>query len=227
MSDAVLTLQGVCKSYNRGKPNEVNVLRGVDLSVKRGEVVALVAPSGAGKSTLLHIAGLLDTPDQGTVEMAGQDLSGAGDRQRTALRRTDIGFVYQFHHLLPEFSALENIVLPQLANGVSRSDAQAHALALLDRVGIKERASHRPAALSGGEQQRVAFCRALANKPRLLLADEPTGNLDPATSDRVFAALMELVRETGLSALIATHNLDLAARMDRQLRLDAGRLTPL
>lgn len=227
MNDTVLKLDGVCKSYNHGQPNEVNVLRGVDLVVRRGEVVALVAPSGAGKSTLLHIAGLLDAPDQGRVEIAGNDVSGLGDRNRTAMRRTEVGFVYQFHHLLPEFSALENIVLPQLANAVAPSEAKAHALSLLERVGIKERAAHRPAALSGGEQQRVAFCRALANKPRLLLADEPTGNLDPATSDRVFEALMELVRETGLSALIATHNLDLAARMDRLVRLEAGQLTAL
>ncbi|WP_299782260.1 ABC transporter ATP-binding protein [uncultured Roseobacter sp.] len=226
MSDAVLTLSGIEKSYNRGLPGEVTVLRGIDLTVAKGEVVALVAPSGAGKSTLLHIAGLLDTADQGRVEIDGQDMTRLSDNRRTAVRRADVGFVYQFHHLLPEFSAAENILLPQLANGTPRSKAETRARELLDRVGIAPRASHRPAALSGGEQQRVAFCRALANQPKLLLADEPTGNLDPETSDQVFDALMELVRGTGLSAVIATHNMELAARMDRQIRLDAGRLTP-
>ena len=227
MNDPVLRLSGIGKSYNPGQPNEVNVLRGIDLTVAAGEVVALVAPSGAGKSTLLHIAGLLDTPDAGTVEIGGTDMTGQSDRKRTGVRRRDVGFIYQFHHLLPEFSALENIVLPQLANGVSQSEAQTRALSLLDEVGIGHRADHRPAALSGGEQQRVAFCRALANAPRLLLADEPTGNLDPTTSDQVFAALMTLVRGTGLSAGIATHNLELAARMDRQIRLEAGQLVAL
>ena len=225
MSDVVLQLAGVEKTYNRGKPNAVQVLQGVDLRVMRGEVVALVAPSGAGKSTLLHIAGLLDTPDAGSVRIGGADMAGLSDRRRTAIRRADVGFIYQFHHLLPEFSALENIVLPQLANGVGKAQAQARAMDLLTRVGIAARADHRPAALSGGEQQRVAFCRALANAPRLLLADEPTGNLDPATSDQVFDTLMDLVRGTGLSALIATHNLELASRMDRVLRLDKGHLT--
>jgi lipoprotein-releasing system ATP-binding protein len=223
MSD-VLVLEAVEKTYNKGKPGEVQVLRGASLSVARGEVVALVAPSGAGKSTLLHIAGLLDSPDRGRVMIGGRAMEGLGSRARTEARRAEIGFIYQFHHLLPEFSALENIVLPQLANGVSRRDADARATALLTRVGIAARAEHRPAALSGGEQQRVAFCRALANAPKLLLADEPTGNLDPGTSDQVFAALMEVVRETGLSALIATHNMELAARMDRIVRLDAGRV---
>lgn len=222
MSEATLKLQGLHKAYNHGKPNEVKVLHGVSLEVAKGEVVALVAPSGAGKSTLLHIAGLLDTPDTGTVAIAGEDLTKLGDRKRTTVRRNDVGFIYQFHHLLPEFSALENILLPQLANGIAQDVAEAHAMELLARVGVESRAAHRPAALSGGEQQRVAFCRALANKPRLLLADEPTGNLDPGTSDRVFDALMELVRASGLSALIATHNLDLAARMDRTVRLEAG-----
>ncbi len=222
MSNPTLELTGLTKAYNHGKPNEVQVLQGIDLAVQPGEVVALVAPSGAGKSTLLHIAGLLDTPDQGTVQIAGEDMTRLSDRRRTAVRRATVGFIYQFHHLLPEFTALENIVLPQLANGVSERDAQARAMALLDKVGVAERATHRPAALSGGEQQRVAFCRALANEPALLLADEPTGNLDPETSDKVFGALMTLVRDTGLAAVIATHNLDLAARMDRQLRLTAG-----
>ncbi|WRH64292.1 MAG: ABC transporter ATP-binding protein [Fuscovulum sp.] len=224
MSDPALVLEGIEKGYNRGKPSEVIVLRGATLEVARGEVVALVAPSGAGKSTLLHIAGLLDTADRGQVRHAGRDMTGLSDRARTDARRADVGFIYQFHHLLPEFSALENIVLPQLANGVSRRDAEVRAQELLARVGVGARAGHRPAQLSGGEQQRVAFCRALANGPKLLLADEPTGNLDPATSDQVFGALMELVRETGLSALIATHNMELAARMDRVVRLDQGRV---
>ena len=224
MSDAMLVLDTITKTYNAGTPGEVQVLRGATLSVAAGEVVALVAPSGAGKSTLLHIAGLLDTPDAGHVRLAGRAMEGLGDRARTAARRGDVGFIYQFHHLLPEFSALENIVLPQLANGVARAAAEARAMDLLSRVGIAARAGHRPAALSGGEQQRVAFCRALANGPKLLLADEPTGNLDPGTSDQVFATLMEVVRETGLSALIATHNLALAARMDRIVRLEAGRV---
>ena len=227
MNDPVLRLSGISKAYNPGAPNEVQVLRGIDLTVAPGEVVALVAPSGAGKSTLLHIAGLLDTADSGTVEIAGDDLTGQSDRKRTGVRRADVGFIYQFHHLLPEFAALENIVLPQLANGVARKVAEARARDLLAQVGIAERADHRPAAMSGGEQQRVAFCRALANEPRLLLADEPTGNLDPSTSDQVFAALMALVRGTGLSAVIATHNLELAARMDRQIRLEAGQLVPV
>ena len=227
MNDVALRLTGVTKTYNAGSPAAVEVLRGVDVSLAKGEIVALVAPSGAGKSTLLHIAGLLDTPDDGTVEIAGADLTGAPDRRRTLVRRDEVGFVYQFHHLLPEFSAQENIVLPQLAAGISRSDADVRARELLEIVGIGTRAHHRPAALSGGEQQRVAFCRALANRPSVLLADEPTGNLDPATSDTVFDALMALVRETGLSALIATHNMDLASRMDRRIRLDQGKLTAL
>ncbi|MCU0901117.1 MAG: ABC transporter ATP-binding protein [Cypionkella sp.] len=224
MSDLALDLAGVEKTYNRGKPSEVKVLRGATLSVKPGEVVALVAPSGAGKSTLLHIAGLLDTPDAGEVRLNGRVMNGLADRARTEVRRADVGFIYQFHHLLPEFSALENIVIPQLANGVAEAQARARAMDLLTRVGVGARADHRPAALSGGEQQRVAFCRAMANAPRLLLADEPTGNLDPATSDQVFSALMDLVRATGLAALIATHNMDLAARMDRIVRLDQGRV---
>lgn len=224
MSEAVLRLSGVEKIYNRGQTSEVRVLNGVDLTLARGEMVALVAPSGAGKSTLLHIAGLLDTPDSGTVEIAGTDMTGKRDAARTAVRRSDVGFIYQFHHLLPEFSAIENIVLPQLANCVARGDAKQRAMALLDQVGVAHRGAHRPAELSGGEQQRVAFCRALANAPKLLLADEPTGNLDPTTSETVFSALMALVRSTGLSALIATHNLELASRMDRQIRLDQGRL---
>ena len=213
MSD-VLRLEGVGKTYAKDGPAPVTVLDGLDLTVARGEVVALVAPSGAGKSTLLHIAG--------RVWLAGRDMTGLPDRARTEARRHELGFVYQFHHLLPEFSAAENIVLPQLANGTAPRDAQARAADLLNRVGLAHRADHRPAQMSGGEQQRVAFCRALANQPALLLADEPTGNLDPETSDRVFDVLMGLVRDTGLSALIATHNHALAARMDRVVRLTAA-----
>ena len=225
MSEAMLELTGITKGYNLGKPSEVVVLRGATLSVAKGEVVALVAPSGAGKSTLLHIAGLLDVPDTGAVRLGGREMGGLSDRARTEARRAEVGFIYQFHHLLPEFTALENVVIPQLANGVGKAEAEARARELLGKVGVAARADHRPAALSGGEQQRVAFCRALANGPKLLLADEPTGNLDPATSDQVFGVLMELVRETGLSALIATHNLELAARMDRVVRLTAGQVT--
>ncbi|SES26081.1 lipoprotein-releasing system ATP-binding protein [Tranquillimonas rosea] len=222
---AALELDGIERIYNRGLPSEVAVLRGVTMSLAPGEVAALVAPSGAGKSTLLHIAGLLDTADTGAVRLSGRDMTRLSDRQRTRARRDEIGFIYQFHHLLPEFSAAENVILPQLAAGVSRQDADARAQSLLDAVGVAPRAGHRPSALSGGEQQRVAFCRALANRPSLLLADEPTGNLDPETSDVVFGALMALVRDTGLSALIATHNLDLAKRMDRVLTLDSGRIS--
>lgn len=225
MNEPVLSLKAVEKTYNKGTDKAVPVLRGVDLELPARQVVALVAPSGAGKSTLLHIAGLLDNADGGQVILSGRDMTRAGDGAQTAARRQEVGFIYQFHHLLPEFTALENIVLPQLANGVGRKLATEKAMDLLDRVGVADRASHRPAALSGGQQQRVAFCRALANSPRLLLADEPTGNLDPETSEQVFGALMGLVRETGMAALIATHNMDLAARMDRCLRLDGGRIS--
>ena len=223
MSDA-LTLDAISKTYNKSKANALTVLSGASLALSPGEVVALVAPSGAGKSTLLHIAGLLDSADEGRVMIGGTDMTGLSDARRTAARREDVGFIYQFHHLLPEFSAIENVMLPQLANGATDSEARAQASQLLTKVGVEHRANNRPAQLSGGEQQRVAFCRALANRPRVLLADEPTGNLDPATSDTVFQALMELVRETGLAALIATHNPDLAARMDRTVHLDNGRL---
>ena len=219
-----LTLHGIEKAYNRGKASEVVVLRGASLTVAAGEVVALVAPSGAGKSTLLQIAGLLDVADQGTVQYGARQMTGLNDRARTDARRAEVGFIYQFHHLLPEFSALENITLPQLAHGIPKPQAEARARDLLARVGVLARASHRPAALSGGEQQRVAFCRALANSPKLLLADEPTGNLDPANAAQVFDVLMQIVRETGLSALIATHNMDLAARMDRVLQLQDGQI---
>ena len=221
MSEPALRLEGIEKSYDRGR---LRILKSADLVLPAGEVVALVAPSGAGKSTLLHVAGLLDVPDAGEVVLGGETVTGLGDRRRTAMRRERLGFVYQFHHLLPEFTARENVVLPQLANGVARGEAEARAGRLLEAVGLAERVDHRPAALSGGEAQRVAICRALANGPSVLLADEPTGNLDPATSDRVFGALMTLVRETGMAALIATHNLDLAARMDRVLHLRDGRL---
>ncbi len=225
MNDAVLILEGITKTYKKGQGGEINVLRGADLSLKSGEIVALVAPSGAGKSTLLHMAGLLDTPDAGHVVLAGQNMHKKADRHRTTARRQQIGFVYQFHHLLPEFTALENVVLPQLADGKPRARARSCALDLLDQVGLKDRASHRPAELSGGEQQRVAFCRALANSPRILLADEPTGNLDPETSAQVFQMLTDLVRKTGLTALIATHNRALAEQMDRVVYLVNGRLS--
>jgi lipoprotein-releasing system ATP-binding protein len=225
MSEA-LRLTDVRKVYNPGAPTEVVALAGASLSLAPGEVVALVAPSGAGKSTLLHVAGLLDAPTAGEVALEGRPASGLDDGARTRLRREAIGFVYQFHHLLPEFSALENVALPQRAAGAPRAAAEARAGELLAAVGLAARAGHRPAELSGGEQQRVAFCRALANRPRVLLADEPTGNLDPETSARVFDVLLGLVREAGLAALIATHNPELAARMDRTLRLSAGRIAP-
>jgi lipoprotein-releasing system ATP-binding protein len=222
MSEA-LRLAGVTRTYVQGD-RRLEVLRGADLVVNAGEIVALVAPSGAGKSTLLQIAGLLDTPNAGEVFIGGQAAGGLSDLGRTALRRAAIGFVYQFHHLLPEFSAEENVALPQRAAGASASAAAARARDLLDAVGLAARRGHRPSELSGGEQQRVAVARALANRPSLLLADEPTGNLDPATSDRVFAMLLDVVRTEGTGALIATHNPDLAARMDRTVTLDEGRL---
>ena len=223
MSEA-LGLESIAKTYNPGTPAAVEVLEGASLTLAAGEAAALVAPSGAGKSTLLHIAGLLDTPTAGTVRLLGHPAPPRDDGARTRLRRDAIGFVYQFHHLLPEFSALENVVLPQRAAGAARAAAEAQGRALLDAVGLAHRHDHRPAELSGGEQQRVAFARALANRPAILLADEPTGNLDPETSGRVFDLLMRLVRQTGLAALIATHNPDLAGRMDRVLRLENGRI---
>ena len=227
MSDQpVLRLEGVEKSYNLGRPNETRVLSGADLRIHAGEIVGLIAPSGAGKSTLLHIAGLLDTPDAGQVDLCGQAMARATDAGRSAARCRDLGFVYQFHHLLPEFSALENIVLPQLALGHDEGAARARAAALLDRVGLSQRAQHRPAQMSGGEQQRVAICRALANAPRMLLADEPTGNLDPDTADMVFDMLLDLVRASNMAALVATHNHALAARMDRVLVLSQGQIAP-
>ena len=224
MNDPLLELNALEKTYHKGRPNQINVLCGANLHVQRGEIVALVAPSGAGKSTLLHIAGLLDTPDAGEVKFEGDTLNAKSDRQRTKLRRQEIGFIYQFHHLLPEFSALENVMLPQLANGASKASAKQRAAGLLSKVGIANRADHRPAELSGGEQQRVAFCRALANAPKLLLADEPTGNLDQNTSEQVFESLVSVARDTGLSAVIATHNPQLAARMDRTVTLKNGLL---
>ncbi len=227
MSDQpVLRLEGVEKSYNLGRPNETRVLSGANLRIHAGEIVGLIAPSGAGKSTLLHIAGLLDTPDAGQVDLCGQAMARATDAGRSAARCRDLGFVYQFHHLLPEFSALENIVLPQLALGHDEGAARARAAALLDRVGLSQRAQHRPAQMSGGEQQRVAICRALANAPRMLLADEPTGNLDPDTADMVFDMLLDLVRASNMAALVATHNHALAARMDRVVVLSQGQIAP-
>jgi lipoprotein-releasing system ATP-binding protein len=194
--------------------------------LRAGEVVALVGPSGAGKSTLLHVAGLLEHPDGGQVLISGEDCGGLSDERRTLLRRAELGFVYQFHHLLPEFSALENVMLPQMIAGIGRARARDKATALLAQVGLTERAAHRPARLSGGEQQRVAIVRALANDPKILLGDEPTGNLDHATGEGVLAILVELVRRTALAALIATHNLDLARRLDRIVTLEDGRLRP-
>ncbi|MCY4305025.1 MAG: ABC transporter ATP-binding protein [Aestuariivita sp.] len=224
MNESVLCLTELSKTYNSDLPTEIQVLRAISLSIDPGEVVALVAPSGAGKSTLLHIAGLLDTPDGGEVLICGRSMGKSSDQARTAVRLNDIGFVYQFHHLLPEFTAVENVTLPQLALGKSRALAHERAQFLLDRVGLSTRLTHRPSELSGGEQQRVAFCRALANEPQILLADEPTGNLDPKTAEKVFNALIELVSETGLAGLIATHNPDLATRMNRTIQLENGSL---
>lgn len=218
-----LGLAGIRRVFGQGG-RRLEILKGVDMAVEAGEIVALVAPSGAGKSTLLQIAGLLDTPSTGTVSIAGRAMTGLDDAARTAARRDLIGFVYQFHHLLPEFSAEENVAIPQMAAGWDAGTARARARELLGRVGLAERTRHRPAELSGGEQQRVAICRALANSPALVLADEPTGNLDPETSGRVFDLLLEVVRETGLAALVATHNRALAARMDRVLTLADGRV---
>ena len=225
MSDVIFELRDLRKTYNLGQVNQVDVLAKANLKLKAGEVVALVAPSGAGKSTLLHIAGLLDTPDDGDVLLNGEILNLKNDERRTTVRRHDIGFIYQFHHLLPEFTAAENVILPQMADGVSRSKAYGRAAMLLSKVGLAERANHRPTELSGGEQQRVAFCRALANSPSLLLADEPTGNLDQATSHQVFDNLLSIVRDTGLAALIATHNPDIAKRMDRVISLNEGTIS--
>jgi lipoprotein-releasing system ATP-binding protein len=222
----VLELREVRRVFKTGEA-EIVVLNGIDLALLPGEVVALVGPSGAGKSTLLHVAGLLERPDGGAVLVDGADCGGLSDQQRTLLRRSELGFVYQFHHLLPEFSALENVMLPQMIAGVPRSRARNKAAASLAGVGLAPRASHRPARLSGGEQQRVAIVRALANDPKILLGDEPTGNLDHVTGDAVLATLLDLVRHTGMAALIATHNLDLARRLDRIVALEDGRLKPV
>jgi lipoprotein-releasing system ATP-binding protein len=226
MSDAkgdVLRLDRINRGFGSG-PARLEVLQGVSLSVRPGEMVALVGPSGCGKSTLLHIAGLLEKADSGDVVVDGKPANRLGDDARTAIRRSAIGFVYQYHHLLREFSALENVMLPQMIAGVSQKPAKERASALLSSVGLAQRLEHRPAELSGGEQQRVAITRALANRPKLLLADEPTGNLDERTADDVFGLLQKLVRETGVAALIATHNLSLAQRMDRRVTLHAGRI---
>jgi lipoprotein-releasing system ATP-binding protein len=219
--EPALELRGVVRTYRQaGSP--LPVLRGVSLKLYPGEVAALVGPSGAGKSTLLHTAGLLERPDGGAVLLAGRDCGSMSDDQRTAMRRAQLGFVYQFHHLLPEFSALENVMLPQMIAGAGRAKARARAEELLAAVGLAARADHRPARLSGGEQQRVAIIRALANGPRVLLGDEPTGNLDIHTAEEVMAVLIDIVRRTGLATVIATHNLALAQRMDRLLSLEDG-----
>jgi lipoprotein-releasing system ATP-binding protein len=222
---SALALEDIVRAYPTGS-GPLQVLKHADLSVAEGEMVALVAPSGAGKSTLLHIAGLLERPDSGEVFIDGMAASKLSDEARTALRRRHIGFIYQFHHLLPEFSALENVVLPQLIAGLGRAEARRRGLELLSYLRIEARGTHRPAELSGGEQQRVAIARAVANAPRLLLADEPTGNLDPGTAGHVFTALKTLVRESGLAALIATHNYALAAEMDRIVTIEDGAIFP-
>jgi len=221
----IIELKGVERHYVQG-PRRLSILNGADFSLKRGEMVALVAPSGAGKSTLLHTAGLLERPDAGDVILGGKACGRLSDDDRTAIRRNDIGFVYQFHHLLPEFTALENIMMPQLVRGLDNKKATERAEQLLDYMKIGKRAQHRPAELSGGEQQRVAIARAVANAPLVLLADEPTGNLDPTTAGYVFEALEALVRQSGLAALIATHNHELAARMDRKVTLAEGKIVP-
>ena len=221
MSEPVIKLTNVERVYRQGE-ERLDVLRGVNLSIEPGELIALVGPSGAGKSTLLHVTGLLEDPDKGEVTVAGQKCSELSDDARTALRRTEIGFVYQFHHLLPEFSALENVMIPRMVDGLGKRGAREAAIGLIEAVGLSGRSSHRPARLSGGEQQRVAIARALANSPTILLADEPTGNLDGQTADGVFELLQGLVKQGGLGALVATHNLELAGRMDRILRLENG-----
>jgi lipoprotein-releasing system ATP-binding protein len=219
-----LSLQGIKRTFVQGD-RRLDVLKGITLDLRPGEIVALVGQSGSGKSTLLHIAGLLERPDEGDIIVGGKSAGVAGDRERTVMRRQFLGFVYQYHHLLPEFSAIENVMLPQMLNGRSRAEARRHAAELLAMVGLKERADHRPGRLSGGEQQRVAIVRAVANAPRVLLADEPTGNLDTTTADTVFRELLALVRETGMAALVATHNPELAHRMDRTVSLKDGVLT--
>jgi lipoprotein-releasing system ATP-binding protein len=225
MSEPVLVIRGLRRVYVTAE-HTLEVLRGADLEVRPGELVGLVGPSGSGKSSLLHAAGLLEHPTAGTIVIGGQDCSDMGDRQRTRLRLAEIGFVYQFHHLLPELSALENVALPVMIAGADRLSAQDRARDLLTQLGLEDRLNHQPAQLSGGEQQRVAVARALANRPRLLLADEPTGNLDPETSLAVFNSLHDLARSSGVAALIATHNMELTRYMDRVLALKDGRLVP-
>lgn len=223
MNNGGLRLDSIRRTFAQGK-EALHVLNGAALDIRPGEIVALVGPSGAGKSTLLHIAGLLERPDEGEVWLGGEACGKLGDDRRTQLRRLHLGFVYQYHHLLPEFSAIENIILPQMITGQPKSKARERGLELLERMGLKARAEHRPGQLSGGEQQRVAICRALANRPKVLLADEPTGNLDPHTAEGVFQELVALVRSSGVAALIATHNPELAQRMDRMVRLQDGLL---
>jgi lipoprotein-releasing system ATP-binding protein len=222
----VVLLQAVERRYQQGDA-VLEILKGAELAVWGGQSVALIAPSGAGKSTLLHIAGLLEHLDAGEVFLEGTATSGLSDAERTRLRRSMIGFVYQAHHLLPEFSALENVMLPQMVRGLSRREARSRAAELLSYLGLKERLTHRPAELSGGEQQRVAIARAVANAPRLLLADEPTGNLDPRTSDHVFNALSQLIKQSGLTVVLATHNMEIAARMDRRVTIRDGLVAEL
>lgn len=221
MSSSVLSLVDICKIYQQAE-SSLTILSNLNLEVKAGEVVALVGQSGSGKTTLLQIAGLLDNPTSGSIVICGEDLSRSNDKKRTFMRRRNIGFVYQSHHLLPEFSALENVVLPQLIAGVRRSQAEEKAMLLLAELGLARRLEHRPAKLSGGEQQRVAVARALANNPAIVLADEPTGNLDPKTADGVFEMFMNLAKERGQSALVATHNMELAKKMDRVVHLENG-----
>ena len=223
MSSPLLEITGLNRSYVTGD-RTLDVLKGVDLTVQPGEIVGLIGPSGSGKSSLLHAAGLLERPDAGTILIDGEDVGPLDERGRTRLRLAKIGFVYQFHHLMPEFDALDNAALPLRMGGLKQAAARARAAELLTTLGLGERLTHQPGQLSGGEQQRVAIARALANKPRLLLADEPTGNLDPATSQAVFAALRDIVRATGVSALIATHNMELAGHMDRVFALKDGHL---
>ena len=226
MSDPVLSLRNVERTYVSGG-EDLNVLRGINLDLKPGEIVGLIGPSGSGKSTLLHIAGLLEPPDAGDVTLVGIDAVNANDDTRTAMRRNYVGFVYQFHHLLPEFDALENVALPRLIYGEPRSKAMQEAERLLVALGLGERLTHRPAELSGGEQQRVAIARAFANNPKLILADEPTGNLDPTTSNAVFESFRRAAREEGVAALVATHNIALSERMDRVLTLEDGKLVSI
>lgn len=226
MSNITLKLDKISKHYYQGN-QKLEVLKEIDLEIKTNEVVALIGPSGSGKSTMLQIAGLLDRPAKGEILLNGENYSKADDGLRTAMRRSYLGFVYQYHNLLPDFNALENVMMPQLIAGTKMSAVREKAEWLLNRLGLKDRMTHRPAELSGGEQQRVAIARALANTPKLLLADEPTGNLDPHTSDNVFLELLDIVKETGLSALIATHNLELAGKMDRQVQLKDGQLVDL